>query len=94
LSAQERPPQIPCGKKAQMITFLQSKHNETLYEGGPTNHGGSYVGLFRKPDGSSWTIAVVYLNGMMCLLTAGEDWKSADQPKLKEGGPRGGSVFN
>lgn len=67
--------QVPCALRANVLSHLKSKYEETPVAIGLTNDGG-LVELITADDGKTWTLIVTNPNGMACLIATGESWES------------------
>lgn len=64
-----------CDTRANLLSHLKSKYEETPVAIGLSNAGG-VVELITANNGKTWTLIVTRPNGMACLIAAGESWES------------------
>jgi len=63
-------------------------HLAERYGGRPVGAGvaaGQLVELLTRPDGKSWTILVIRVDGQACPVAAGEDWTAMTPPMPEHG---------
>ena len=66
---------IKCVDRDVALENLAKKYSEAPVAGGITSTGG-LVELLTTRGGSTWTIIVTTPQGMSCLVTAGEGWRT------------------
>ncbi len=71
---------VPCDLHDKVLAHLAKKYSEATVAIGVTNTGG-LVEVLTTRDGSTWTIIVTTPQGMSCLVTAGEGWRT---PAIEE----------
>ena len=75
LSFAQAPRQSSCGQYVEIRKQLIKKYGEQPIAGG-LNKAGRMTQVFAREDGKSWTIIVVYPDGMACVASAGKDWET------------------
>lgn len=63
-----------CGLRTKLTAALTNKHKETRQGGGLVNPRRA-VEIFAAADGS-WTLITTDLNGVSCIIMAGQSWET------------------
>lgn len=65
---------IVCGERSEVIKTLAKAYKENPTAMGLAA-GGGMLEVFSSPAGS-WTILVTDVNGLSCIVSAGENWEA------------------
>ena len=70
-----------CDERRSMLDHLGSEYGESRIAWGVAN-GGQLVEVLSSGQDGTWTIIVTGRDGIACLISAGQDWRSYEpQPK-------------
>ncbi len=70
--------QVPCTQRAEIVTQLAGKYKEVPVAIG-VNSKGHLVEVLSSEHGRTWTIIVTSPDGMSCVVSAGEGWRTRPQ---------------
>ena len=70
--------QVPCNQRAEIVTQLAGTYKETPVAIG-VNSKGHLVEVLSSEHGRTWTIIVTSPNGMSCVVSVGEGWRTMQQ---------------
>lgn len=73
----------PCYPRDAIRAHLAERYGER--PAGVGVAAGQLVELLVRPDGASWTILVIRLDGLACPVAAGEDWRDVSEPAPERG---------
>ena len=67
-----------CWPTVSSERMFKEKWNETLMELGVSENG-EVVRLYRNLETDTWSLTIVFPNGMECPMSAGKGWKKLRQ---------------
>ncbi len=70
--------QVPCNQRAEIVTQLAGKYKEVPVSIG-VNSKGHLVEVLSSEHGRTWTIIVTSPDGMSCVVSDGEGWRTRQQ---------------
>ena len=71
--------QAVCGQREEFVARLENGYQEFNSALGMAS-GGGLVELYTSEKGT-WTLMLTQPNGVSCLIAAGENWESFNNPK-------------
>jgi hypothetical protein len=74
-SAAAEPDQPQCDRRDTVLEILQQKYGEQPVALGVTHNGG-LVEVLTTGNGNTWSIIVTTPQGLSCLVSAGEGWRT------------------
>lgn len=74
----------PCADRTDIVKRLAGKYSETPKAIGLSNSG-EVVELLTLSDGTTWTLIVTDMQGVSCLITAGQYWEQAPKVSVHAG---------
>jgi len=66
--------QAACGNRADMLAAFARAHQEVPASRGLASKG-HITEIWRKADGSTWSIVISDTNGRACMVDEGSDWQ-------------------
>jgi len=72
-----------CGKRADLVTALASRHSESPTAIGLASNGG-LLEVLTTGDGATWSIILTMPNGTSSLMAVGEAWQSTINLALED----------
>lgn len=76
--------QMQCGSRDAVIAALSDRFGETRRMAGVTA-AGQLVETFASADTGSWTVAVTYADGRMCLISTGQAYEAIQPVEIIPG---------
>ncbi len=70
--------QVPCTQRTEIVTELAGKYKEVPVAIGVTSKG-HLVEVLSSENGRTWTIIVTTPDGMSCVVSVGEGWRTRQQ---------------
>ncbi len=67
--------QVPCNQRAEIVTQLAGKYKEVPVAIG-VNSKGHLVEVLSSEHGRTWTIIVTSPEGISCVVSVGEGWRT------------------
>ena len=72
-----------CDTQANFLARFAKKYQETPTAVGITSKGG-LIQVLTTTTGNTWTIVITTPQGMTCVVTAGENWRSREKVNIKK----------
>lgn len=79
---------VACGPRAILIERLETHFGERRHGaglGGEADPHRTLVELFTSPETGSWTIILTRVDGISCILAAGQHWRDAPKEMAQIG---------
>jgi hypothetical protein len=76
-----------CGPYGGITRTLGAQYGEAVRGVGIAGDGRQRLEIWRSADGGSWSVVIVRVDGMTCLVSSGVDWE--DVPLGPTPGPSG-----
>ncbi len=70
--------QVPCYQRERIVTLLAAKYKEVPVAIG-VNLKGDLVEVLSSEHGHTWTIIFTTPEGVSCVVTAGDGWRTQQQ---------------
>ncbi len=70
--------QVPCYLRETIVTMLAAKYKEVPVAIG-VNYKGALVEVLSSEHGHTWTIILTTPEGLSCVVTSGEGWRTQQQ---------------
>lgn len=73
-----------CGKRAEVVSQLAERFQESSVALGLASNGG-LLEVLTSGNGATWTIILTMPNGVSCLVAAGKDWQPVARVAVQDG---------
>lgn len=68
-----------CAPHDAQLESLERRYSEYVI-GRATVYNGNRLEVLASPRGETWSILIVFPDGVSCLVSAGEDWRNVTPP--------------